>query len=95
MLPMMAQGDAQSIEDGAALAALLEAMPNDIAGALACYACHKAAEGECRQRIRFHLADGETQHARDAALATSGDRSIANIAWLYAHDAAEAPNSGT
>jgi salicylate hydroxylase len=25
---------------------------------------------------------------RDAAMATSGDRSIANIGWLYMHDAA-------
>ena len=28
------------------------------------------------------------QEKRDAALATSGDRSIANIGWLYMHDAA-------
>jgi salicylate hydroxylase len=25
---------------------------------------------------------------RDEAMATSGDRSIANIGWLYRHDAA-------
>jgi len=101
MLPMMAQGAAQSIEDGAALAALIEAMPNDIAGALARYEAvrkpraTKLQQASAANRIRFHLPDGETQHARDAALATSGDRSIANIAWLYAHDAAEVPNNGT
>jgi len=39
-------------------------------------------------RIRFHLPDGDAQRARDEALATSGDRMIANIGWLYAHDAA-------
>jgi 2-polyprenyl-6-methoxyphenol hydroxylase-like FAD-dependent oxidoreductase len=101
MLPVMAQGAAQSIEDGAALAALIEAMPNDIAGALARYEAvrkpraTKLQQASAANRIRFHLPDGETQHARDAALATSGDRSIANIAWLYAHDAAEVPNNGT
>jgi hypothetical protein len=40
-------------------------------------------------RKRFHLPDGEAQRARDEAMATSGDRSIANIGWLYAYDAAE------
>src|SRR5258708_9285442 len=37
MLPMMAQGAAQSIEDGAALASLLKAMPDDVPGALQSY----------------------------------------------------------
>ncbi len=30
-----------------------------------------------------------TQQKRDTAMANSGDRSIANIGWLYAHDAAD------
>jgi salicylate hydroxylase len=95
MLPMMAQGAAQSIEDGAALAALLKAMPDDIAGALARYeAARKPRATRLQQasaanRTRFHLPDGDTQRARDEAMAASGDRSIANIGWLYAHDAAE------
>ena len=96
MLPMMAQGAAQSIEDGAALATLLTAMPDDIASALARYEAvrkpraTKLQQSSAANRCRFHLPDGEAQRARDEALAASGDRSIANIGWLYVHDAAEA-----
>jgi salicylate hydroxylase len=96
MLPMMAQGAAQSIEDGAALATLLKAMPDDITSALARYEAvrkpraTKLQQASAANRSRFHLPDGEAQRARDEALATSGDRSIANIGWLYVHDAAEA-----
>jgi salicylate hydroxylase len=95
MLPMMAQGAAQAIEDGAALAALLKTKPNDIEGALARYEAlrkpraTKLQQASAANRTRFHLPDGDAQRARDAAMATSGDRSIANIGWLYAHDAAE------
>jgi len=94
MLPMMAQGAAQSIEDGAALATLLEAMPDDIASALARYEAvrkpraTKLQQASAANRSRFHLPDGEAQRARDEALGASGDRSIANIGWLYLHDAA-------
>lgn len=96
MLPMMAQGAAQSVEDGAALATLLKAMPDDITSALARYEAvrkpraTKLQHASAANRSRFHLPDGEAQRARDEALATSGDRSIANIGWLYVHDAAEA-----
>ena len=94
MLPMMAQGAAQSIEDGAALAALLKAMPDDIPGALQRYeAVRKPRATRLQQmsaanRFRFHLPDGPEQQARDVQMAGNGDRSLANIAWLYEHDAA-------
>ena len=94
MLPMMAQGAAQSIEDGAALAALLKAMPDDLPAALARYEqvrkprATRLQEASATNRKRFHLPDGSEQQERDEALAASGDRSIANIGWLYSHDAA-------
>jgi salicylate hydroxylase len=94
MLPMMAQGAAQSIEDGAALAALLKAMPGDLPRALQRYEemrkprATRLQEASATNRVRFHLPDGADQQSRDEALATSGDRAIANIGWLYAHDAA-------
>jgi salicylate hydroxylase len=94
MLPMMAQGAAQSIEDGATLAALLTAMPDDVPGALARYEAlrkpraTRLQEASAANRTRFHLHDGPEQQKRDEAMATSGDRSIANIGWLYMHDAA-------
>ncbi|MGD9884522.1 MAG: FAD-dependent monooxygenase [Reyranella sp.] len=96
MLPMMAQGAAQAIEDGAALAALLKAMPDDVPAALRRYEdvrkprATRLQEASAANRVRFHLPDGPDQQKRDHAMATSGDRSFDNIAWLYQHDAAEA-----
>jgi len=93
MLPFMAQGAAQSIEDGATLAAVLVAMPNDVPAALARYEAlrkpraTRLQEASAANRTRFHLLDGPAQAKRDAAMANSGDRSIANIGWLYMHDA--------
>jgi salicylate hydroxylase len=93
MLPFMAQGAAQSIEDGAALASLLKATPDDVPGALRRYEevrkprATRLQEASANNRTRFHLPDGPEQQARDQAMATSGDRSIANIGWLYLHDA--------
>lgn len=94
MLPFMAQGAAQSIEDGATLASLLAKMPDDVAGALGRYEelrkprATRLQEASAANRTRFHLPDGSEQQKRDDVLAVSGDRSIANIGWLYAHDAA-------
>jgi salicylate hydroxylase len=95
MLPFMAQGAAQSIEDGAALASLLVAMPDDVPAALLRYEeirkprATRLQQASANNRTRFHLPDGPGQQARDQAMATSGDRSIANIGWLYLHDAAD------
>ncbi len=94
MLPMMAQGAAQSIEDGAALASLLKTMADDVPSALKRYEtvrkprATRLQEMSAANRFRFHLPDGPEQQARDAQMAGNGDRSLANIAWLYEHDAA-------
>jgi salicylate hydroxylase len=96
MLPFMAQGAAQSIEDGAALASLLKATRDDVPAALQRYEAvrkpraTRLQEASANNRKRFHLPDGPEQQARDQAMATSGDRSIANIGWLYSHDASSA-----
>jgi salicylate hydroxylase len=93
MLPFMAQGAAQSIEDGATLTSLLNAMPSDVPRALQRYEtlrkprATRLQEASSANRLRFHLHDGLEQQKRDAAMANSGDRSIANIGWLYMHDA--------
>ncbi len=95
MLPFMAQGAAQSIEDGAALAALLARMPDAPQEALRRYEevrkprATRLQQASANNRVRFHLHDGPEQQARDQAMTTSGDRAIGNIGWLYAHDAAE------
>ena len=95
MLPFMAQGAAQSIEDGAALAALLHKMPDAPEAALRRYEeirkprATRLQSMSAANRVRFHLHDGPEQMARDTAMAASGDRSIANIGWLYSHDASD------
>ena len=96
MLPMMAQGAAQAIEDGAALAAVLAAMPGDVPGALARYEsvrkprATRLQEMSAGNRTRFHLPDGPEQQRRDELMASQGDRSLAAVTWLYEHDAAAA-----
>jgi salicylate hydroxylase len=100
MLPFMAQGAAQAIEDGAALAGcLLRFGRGDVAQALEFYEALRRPRASRLQQMsranktRFHLPDGPRQQERDAEMAARGDRTIAQIGWLYGHDAAivEAP----
>ena len=94
MLPFMAQGAVQAIEDGATLAACLrERGAGDVAPALQWYEALRLPRATRLQEMsranktRFHLPDGPEQQARDAQLARSGDRSVPAIGWLYGHDA--------
>lgn len=91
MLPFMAQGAAQSIEDGATLAACLTRLPPRDAlqryEAIRLPRATRLQEMSRANKTRFHLPDGPEQEARDAALRDAGDRAIGNIGWLYAHDA--------
>jgi salicylate hydroxylase len=95
MLPFMAQGAAQSIEDGAVLAVLLKAMPDEIPRALRRYEqlrkprATRLQQASAANRVRFHLPDGPEQQQRDALMAHAGDRTISNISWLYGYDAAD------
>jgi salicylate hydroxylase len=94
MLPFMAQGAAQAIEDGATLAACL-------AGAKPVAALRRYEQlrvpratriqaGSTENKTRFHLPDGSAQEERDARMAAGAtDWSFANVAWIYEHDAAE------
>jgi salicylate hydroxylase len=96
MLPMAAQGAAQAIEDGAALAAILKAMPDDVPAALARYEAVRKPRATRLQEVsavnrrRFHLPDGPQQQERDALMTTNGDRSLGALRWLYEHDPATA-----
>ncbi len=99
MLPMMAQGAAQAIEDGGALASILSAFPDDLPAALRRYEAlrkpraTRLQEASAANRVRFHLPDGPKQQVRDAAMASSGDRSLDAMTWLYGHDAADMPTT--
>ena len=94
MLPFMAQGAAQAIEDGATLAACL-ADDDDAPAALRRYErlrvprATRIQAGSTENKTRFHLPDGPQQEERDARMAEGAtDWSFANVAWIYEHDAA-------
>jgi salicylate hydroxylase len=101
MLPFMAQGAAQAIEDGAALAACLaEAGPRtggaDVSAALRRYQDLRRPRTSRLQALsagnqtRFHLPDGPAQRERDAQLAAGGAAwSFNALGWLYQHDAGQ------
>ena len=97
MLPFMAQGACQAIEDGAALTTCLAEGGDDLPAALRRYEGARLPRATAlqqlsrRNKMRFHLPDGPDQEARDAELRTNGDRSVPAIGWLYAHDAAAVP----
>jgi 2-polyprenyl-6-methoxyphenol hydroxylase-like FAD-dependent oxidoreductase len=94
MLPFMAQGAAQALEDAAALTACL-AGASDVPTALRGYEAARLPRASRIQALstanktRFHLPDGERQRERDAAMAGGGtDFAIKAVEWIYGHDAA-------
>jgi salicylate hydroxylase len=94
MLPYMAQGAAQAIEDGAALAACLKHVAFDIPSAFRAYVTlRKPRATEVQERSRanstsFHLQDGPQQLERDHLFATRGVRgSPEAMNRLYGYDA--------
>jgi salicylate hydroxylase len=95
MLPFMAQGAAQAIEDGATLAAYLADSGADPATALRRYEAARIPRTSRIQALsrtnkdRFHLPDGPRQRGRDAEMATrTTDFSSRAAGWIYEHDAA-------
>lgn len=93
MVPFMAQGAAQAIEDGATLTACL-LQDSDVDAALRRYEQVRLPRTTRLQALstanksRFHLPDGDAQRQRDAQMATeSTDWSFDAVAWIYNHDA--------
>lgn len=93
MLPFLAQGAAQAIEDGATLAGVL-GKAGDVAQVLRRYEDLRLPRTARIQTVaagnktRNHLPDGPEQVARDAAMAAgAADWSIGASAWVYDHDA--------
>ena len=95
MLPFMAQGAAQAIEDGATLAACLaDRGETGVPAALVRYEALRKPRASRLQAMsaanksRFHLPDGPEQADRDAQMAGGAtDFSFDAVAWLYGHDA--------
>jgi len=95
MLPFIAQGAAQAIEDGATLTACLSQTGPDVPGALGRHERLRLPRTSRLQALsaanktRLHLPDGPQQQERDAQLATgSSDWSVGTVAWIYEHDPA-------
>ena len=94
MLPFMAQGAAQAIEDGATLTACLaRTSGEDIPAALHRYEqlrlprTSRVQAMSAANKTRFHLPDGPEQEERDAQMATgSTDFSKTATAWIFQHD---------
>ena len=93
MLPFIAQGAAQAIEDGATLTACLTQTGPDVPGGLRRYERLRLPRTSRLQALsaanktRLHLPDGPQQQERDAQLATgSTDWSVGTVAWIYEHD---------
>src|SRR5262249_35055156 len=87
MLPFVAQGAAQAMEDGLTLSSCLQKY-DDIAEALARYEAlrlPRTAQVQAlaaNNKIRFHLPDGPEQVARDAKMAAGGtDWSFKAMEW--------------
>jgi salicylate hydroxylase len=94
MLPFLAQGAAQCVEDAEILAAVLgEAGPASVEAALQRYEAlrrpraNEVLIGSRGREIQNHLPDGPEQEARDARLA--GGDPLKQIAWLYGETEAE------
>jgi salicylate hydroxylase len=98
MLPFMAQGACQAIEDAAVLVRCLEGVepqPSSVARALTSYESTRIERATRIQassyfnRIVFHYPDGEDQMARDAMFASDSWSSATD--WVYGHDALTTP----
>jgi salicylate hydroxylase len=95
MLPFMAQGAAQALEDGAALTSCLtQREDRSIPESLRLYESVRKPRASRLQglsevnKTRWHLPDGAAQRERDEQMAGGGtDFSIKAVEWIYAHDA--------
>ncbi len=92
MLPFMAQGAAQAIEDAAVLAGCLDEGRQEPAAALLRYEqlrmerTAKVQMAARRNAVVFHLPDGPEQQERDAGLSeASGDGAEHRNAWLFGY----------
>lgn len=92
MLPYMAQGAVQAIEDAAVLAKCVEAEAHELAAALRRYEqtrkprATRCQDGSRRNGEMYHLVDGEQQKQRDLSLGSVATAPLPQNVWLYGHD---------
>jgi salicylate hydroxylase len=96
MLPYMAQGAGQSIEDGYVLARCMNDGRDDPAGALGRYGDRRrertaAVQEASRQAARLvQLSDPDEVAARNHRLAGDPEAPIARFDWIWSHDVEQA-----
>jgi salicylate hydroxylase len=94
MLPFLAQGAAQAIEDGATLAkCLAQPRRHFIPDALRLYEsirlprASRVQAASKENKTRFHLPDGPEQRERDAQIRDAAtDWFLNTMSWVYGHD---------
>jgi salicylate hydroxylase len=93
MLPFLAQGAGQAIEDAAARARCLSETAAGIPAALARYEAARRPHTAKIQRMSwdnntfYHLPDGPEQAERDQALqGTATESGLAALRWIYGND---------
>ena len=95
MLPFMAQGACQAIEDAAVLAACLRLVSEPVHTLRRYESLRQERTATVQLAARrnetlFHLPDGPEQRARDRELAgTSGERTVHRNAWVFGYDVAD------
>ena len=94
MLPFMAQGAAQAIEDAAVLAGCLTTAtdPSEAARRYEDFRRERTAKVQLaarRNEVMFHLPDGADQRERDDRLASPESQSTHRNAWLFDYDATQ------
>lgn len=99
MLPFMAQGAAQAIEDAAVLSGCLAsgAGPADAAARYEALRRDRTAEVQLAARsneLLFHLPDGAEQQERDRRLGTAEASRSHRNAWLFDYDATTVASRG-
>ncbi len=100
MLPYMAQGGSQSIEDAFVLAGCLAAGRDDPQRAIEAYAARRqertaAVQAASREAGRLaQLADAAAVEARNARLSASPEAPVARFDWLWSYDVERAMAEG-
>ena len=93
MLPYMAQGGSQSIEDGWVLARCLAESPDSLPRALDRYVTYRSARAGALQRTsremgrNVQLSDPAAVRARNERMRADPDAYIARYDWIFGHDA--------
>lgn len=100
MLPYMAQGGSQSIEDALVLAGCLTAGRDDPQRAIEVYAARRqertaAVQAASREAGRLvQLTDAAAVEARNARLSASPDAPVARFDWIWSYDVEKAMAEG-